>query len=130
MSTLPHIFCTQCGIKNKSQSIYCFKCGTKLQHSTDDEEKEIDVMNIVIPSHNNTCDNLVIQINRILHFDGDKDVMVINLPRKFPKFLDGERTLSAWYKTSTNDVIIVSIGSSHAASHIMSNSPLPQEKMD
>lgn len=114
MSTLAQVFCTKCGIKNKTSSIYCFKCGTKLQHSADDEEKEMDVMNVVNTSHNNTCDNLVIQLNRILYFNGDKDVMIINLPHKFPKFLDGERTLSAWYKTNTNDVIIVSIGSNHA----------------
>ncbi len=111
MTSKAHVFCTKCGIKNKMESIYCFKCGKTLQHSVDDdEEKETDVMNVVNASHKHSYDNLIIQVNRILHFNGDKDVMTINLPNKFPKFLDGERTISAWYKTSTNDVIIVNIG--------------------
>eukprot|EP01084_Bolivina_argentea_P017429 32556_1 len=48
-----------------------------------------------------------------LRFDGVNDLLVVHSPINFPILGNGERTVSAWFRTTQNDGIIVAIGSSH-----------------
>ena len=69
-------------------------------------------------SHNsaNYIDS-VVRLDGVFQFNGDGDAVEVNLPNSFPKFLNGERTISAWFKTGTVDRIIVSIGSIPKCEH-------------
>eukprot|EP01083_Nonionella_stella_P043368 116982_1 len=114
MALMESVFCTKCAVQNQMESVYCFKCGNKLQKevistiaTTQVEEKA------PIGISGNIHSGLIVHFNGNFKFDGKcrDDSLTVNLPNKFPKFLDGERTISAWFRTTKDDGIIASIGS-------------------
>eukprot|EP01084_Bolivina_argentea_P086214 155833_1 len=93
----------------------------KPKYDFDDEKKQYtnftEVNNYnVIRSHNTTSDAMI-RFDRIFQFNGDGDRVEVNLQNAFPKLLDSERTVSAWFRTGTDDRIIVSIGSKPKCPH-------------